>query len=126
MNPNTLKIVGLTAVIIFALGSLLYFGFQGTSSGAGALPSLQQEIKARDHSIDSVGKLSQRQQQQIDSLRGQLQIFQTRDSTWTQKVNFLQSDRQRIIKRYETLARYDTISAHDIQRYLSDSLCYNP
>lgn len=122
MNPITLKIVALTAGTVLVLVALVYFGFRGSSSGQDPLPSFQQTIKARDRIIDSLQALSRRQQLITDSLRARLASYQHTDSTLSQKVYFLQTDRQLLLKKYETLAVYDTLSAIDIRRYLSDSL----
>lgn len=122
MDPKTVKTSGLTAAIMIVLFVVFFVGLRGTGRLSFPQPSTSDQVAARDQAIDSLGKLYRRIQSESDGLRQSLAVSHTHDSVQTQKVASLLSIQKSIEKKYETLARYDTLPAVDILGYLSDSI----
>ena len=81
-----------------------------------------QELKAKQDSINLLNSQKTRYQLEADSILRRQVALET-EAASDQKALLTQRQLyQATIQQYEKLARYDTIGAADIQRYLSDSL----
>jgi hypothetical protein len=111
-------LIGLACIIVTA-GIVLFFEIRGINELKG---SYSQELKAKQDSINALGVQKTRYQLEADSILRRQTALETEAASDRQALLTQRQLYQATIQQYEKLARYDTIGAADIQRYLSDSL----
>ena len=123
LTPNILKwivVISLNSCLFILMG--LFWYKQGLKHAAGNNTIYQTESALLRRASDSLKRVSVVQARQLDSLKRHSDTLMRRDSLYQSLLKGAYHNLHAIIQQYDALHRYDTFSAADIGRYLSDSL----